>query len=96
MGRGEKHAGYEKFLKTNEDVERIRPFVEKKLSSILKRYDQIIVVAGKRYRQVLRNLWDLRFVAARASGYANLAKMVKDAIPPEKTLPSFEDNNHNS
>jgi len=81
--------GYEQRLSTKEDVERIRSTVEERLAPLLKNYDRIVVIAGKRYREVLRNLWDQRFVVVKAGGYAYLANMVEKAIPKGKILMSY-------
>jgi hypothetical protein len=81
--------GYEKFLQTKEDVERIRPLVEKRLKPILKNYEKILVIAGEKYREVLRNLWDERFITVKSKGYGNLCSIIKKVIPNEKSLLEF-------
>jgi len=81
--------GYEKVLRTKEDVKNIQPGVEMKLRPLLKNYDRIVVIAGKRYREVLKNLWDERFVAIKSKGYGDLCSIVSRAIPKEKTLLDF-------
>ncbi len=63
--------------------------VEKKLRPLLKNYDKILVVAGKRYREVLKNLWDERFVFVKSRGYGDLCRIVREAIPREKSLVEF-------
>ena len=81
--------GYEKVLRTKEDVKNIQPLVEEKLRPLLKDYDRIVVIAGKRYREVLKNLWDERFGAIKSKGYGDLCSIVKKAIPKEKSLLEF-------
>ncbi len=81
--------GYEMVLKTKEDVERIRPQVEEKLRPILKNYDKIVVIAGKQYREVLKNLWDERFVEIKSRGYGDLCSIVSRATVQEKSLLDF-------
>lgn len=82
--------GYEKVLRTKDDIERIRPVVEEKLRPLLKNYDKIIVIAGKQYREALKNLWDERFIAIKSRGYGDLCSIVKRAIPKERTLLDFK------
>ena len=81
--------GYEMVLRTKEDVERIRPQVEEKLRPILKNYDKIVVIAGRQYREVLKNLWDERFVEIKSRGYGDLCSIVSRATVQEKSLLDF-------
>jgi cytoplasmic iron level regulating protein YaaA (DUF328/UPF0246 family) len=81
--------GYEMVLKTKEDVERIRPQVEEKLRPLLERYDKVIVIAGKQYREVLKNLWDERFIAIKSKGYGDLCSIVSKATVQEKSILDF-------
>jgi len=76
--------GYEEVLRRKEDIKRIQPMVEKKLRPLLKDYDKILVIAGKQYREVLRNLWDERFVFVKSRGYGDLCSIVSKAIPKGK------------
>lgn len=69
-------AGYEKMLQNKRDVAEIRSEVESRLAEILPKYNKILVIAGKRYRQVLENLWDERFVFLKSKGYGDLCKKV--------------------
>jgi len=81
--------GYEQVLRTKEDIKKIQPRVEDKLRPLLKNYDRIVVIAGKRYREVLQNLWDERFMAIKSRGYGDLCSIVSKAIPKGKTLLDF-------
>jgi hypothetical protein len=81
--------GYEMVLKTKEDVERIRPQVEEKLRPLLERYDKVIVIAGKQYREVIKNLWDERFIAIKSKGYGDLCSIVSKATIQEKSILDF-------
>lgn len=81
--------GYEEVLRRKEDVERIQPVVEKKLRPLLKNYDRILVIAGKQYREVLRNFWDERFAFLKSRGYGDLCSIVSNATPKGKTLSDF-------
>jgi len=84
--------GYETQLKNKEDVSKIQPFVEKRLVPLLRNYDKIVVIAGKLYRKVLSNLWNERFSFVKGKGYADLCKIVKEAIPKGKSLLEFSEN----
>ena len=81
--------GYEKVLRTKKDVEEIRPIVEEKLRPILRNYDKILVIAGKRYREVLSNLWDERFITIKSKGYADLCRIIRKVIPKERSILEF-------
>ena len=81
--------GYEKVLQTKEDIRRIQPLVEDKLKPILKNYEKIVVIAGEKYREVLRNLWDERFIAVKSKGYGDLCSIIKKATPKGKSLLEF-------
>lgn len=81
--------GYDKVLQTREDIEEIRPIVEDRLKRVIKKYEKIIVIAGEKYRDVLRNLWDDRFITIISKGYGDLCKTIKEAIPQKKTLFDF-------
>jgi len=81
--------GYEKVLRTKDDVKRIQPLVEEKLRPLLNNYDKIVVIAGKQYREVLENLWNEKFVAIKGKGYGDLCSIVSKAIPKGKTLLDF-------
>lgn len=72
--------GYEQVLSSKKDVEHIKPEVIRKLSRILPNYSTILVIAGKRYREVLEDVWDNRFVYVKARGYALLRKKIVEAI----------------
>lgn len=84
--------GYEKVLRTKEDVKQIQPIVEKKLKPLLDKYDKIVVIAGKRYREVLENLWGERFTTIKSRGYGDLCSIVSKATPSDKSLLEFMDN----
>ncbi len=81
--------GYEKVLQTTDDVEKIRSIVEEKLKPILNDYEKIVVIAGEKYRETLRNLWDERFITVRSKGYGDLCRIIKEALPKEKSLLEF-------
>lgn len=81
--------GYEKVLKTREDIHRIKPQVTEKLAQILDKYDTVLVIAGKNYRQTLEDIWDDRFVYLKAGGYALMAKKVHKVIDDE-SIPSLK------
>jgi len=72
--------GYEKMLSSEKDINNIKNDVHEKLSKILPKYDTIIVIAGKRYRDVLEDIWDERFVYVKTKGYALLTRMIQEAI----------------
>jgi hypothetical protein len=81
--------GYETILKTKEDVEKIRPKVEEKLRAMLDNYDKVVVIAGKQYREVLKNLWNERFIAINSKGYGDLCSRVSKALMKERQLLDF-------
>ncbi|MEM2506502.1 MAG: tRNA-guanine transglycosylase DpdA [Nitrososphaeria archaeon] len=81
--------GYEKVIQTKEDVEDIRSIVEKKLKPILQNYEKIVIIAGEKYREILRNLWDERFISVKSRGYGELCHIIRDAIPKERSLLEF-------
>ena len=81
--------GYEKVLRTKDDVKRIQPLVEEKLRPLLNNYDKIVIIAGKQYREVLENLWNEKFVAIKSKGYGDLCSIVSKTIPKGKTLLDF-------
>ena len=73
--------GYNAVLKTKQDIERIRPGVEKELKTTLSSYNGIVVIAGEKYRRVLVNLLDDRFVFIKSVGIGDLVSIVGKAIP---------------
>jgi len=81
--------GYEKMLKTKEDVRQIQPLVEEKLRPLLHKYDKIIVIAGKTYRDVLQSLMDERFFVIKSKGYGDLCRIIKKSTPSSLTLLEF-------
>jgi len=81
--------GYEKVLRTKEDIEAMQPMVEKKLKPLLKNYEKILVIAGEKYRAVLQNLWDERFIVIKGKGYGDLCNIVKKAMPEGRSLFEF-------
>jgi hypothetical protein len=81
--------GYDKVLKTKQDVEEIRPSVEQRLKPILAKYDKIVVVAGKRYRQALSGLWDDHFFVIRNKGYGDLYSKIRKATKTDQVLVQF-------
>ena len=83
-------AGYEKMLRNKNDVAGIQRKVESRLTGILPKYNKILVIAGKRYRQALENLRDERFVFLKSIGYGDLCKKVSLATDnPNKSLLEF-------
>jgi hypothetical protein len=81
--------GYEKTLKTKGEIEGIRCLVEKKLKPILNKYEKILVIAGEKYREVLRNLWDERFIPIKSKGYADLCNIIKKSVRKDISLLEF-------
>jgi hypothetical protein len=81
--------GYEHVLRTEDDIKSIQSNVERKLAQLLRKYDKIIVIAGEKYRKVLHNLWDDRFITIRSSGYGDLCRVIKDATPITESLFKF-------
>lgn len=72
---------YEKVLNSRVDADQIRPIVEAGLMPILGSYDTILVIAGQRYREVLKHVIDERFVFLKAKGIGDLVHKVSVAIP---------------
>lgn len=81
--------GYEKFLKTKKDIERIKHKVIRKLQKIIPDYDRILVIAGKNYREVIRELIDDRFIFIKSKGYGDLCSKVTSVISRQRSLSSF-------
>jgi hypothetical protein len=81
--------GYEKVLRTREDIEAIRPLVEQRLKPLLTNYEKIVVIAGKKYRKILSNLWDDRFFIVRSKGYGDLCTKIKEVTLRDQTLEIF-------
>jgi hypothetical protein len=71
--------GYDKVLRTREDVEAIREQVEERLSRILLNYDTVLVIGGKLYRAALRNLWNDKFVTLKSRGYGDMTHMLANS-----------------
>ena len=78
--------GYDKVLKTKEDIERIKPLVLPKLKEIIKDYDVVLVIAGKKYRKVIEDLIDDKFIILTSKGYGDLCSKV---TIPSLTLNDF-------
>jgi hypothetical protein len=78
--------GYEQVLRTEDDIKSIQSIVERKLAQLLRKYDKIIVIAGEKYRKVLHNLWDDRFMTVRSKGYGDLCRIVQKATPETEPL----------
>lgn len=86
----EKIKGYNKVLKTQEDVDEIQTDALDDLLDILPSYDKIIVLAGKKYRKVIDPLLDYRFYVLKSQGYGDLCSKIKSATPPiERKLSEF-------
>lgn len=82
---------YEKMLKKKSDIVAIQPSVEKGLSEIIDTFDTILVIAGKNYRETLRNVIDERFVFVKSRGIGDLVHIVSEAIPkPDRRLDEFQ------
>ena len=77
--------GYEKFLKSKQDVENVKTKVLPKLSKILSNYDRFLVVAGQKYRRVIQSLMDERFFVLQTKGYGDLCSRIKRAISKTET-----------
>jgi len=77
--------GYEKMLRTKEDIEEIRPKVEARLKKILDKYDKIILVMGSKYIQVLEKIIDDRFFHVRSKGYGDLTGKIGKAAKASAT-----------
>jgi len=59
---------------------RLQEKVLSRLKEILPRYDRVIIVAGTRYRELLKPVWDDRFTYIKASGYGDMVRKVKELI----------------
>ena len=84
----ERIEGYEQALKTQKDIDRIKPQVTDRLTQILEKYDTVLVIAGKKYRKTLEDVWDDRFIYLKAGGYALMVKKVHTVI--DEVIPSLE------
>ncbi len=82
--------GYEKVLKSKEDIEFMKIGLEERLSDVIDRYDQIIVIAGLNYRKVLEDIWDERFIFLKGRGIGDIYSIVAKAIPQrDRSLDEF-------
>ena len=82
--------GYNEVLKTKEDVKRLKPLVIPKLKEIIEKYDVILVIAGKKYRDVIDDVFSNKFIILQAKGYGDFCKKV-DSISQlhQSTLNNF-------
>lgn len=71
---------YEKRLSTSEDIDEIRDKVSREFQKISDKYDQVLVIAGEKYRSALEDVWDDRFITLRAPSYVFMQKIVTDAV----------------
>ena len=69
--------GYEKYLKNKNDIKKIKQKVVPKLMEIIQNYDNILVIAGENYREVINELVDDRFIFIKSKGYGDLCSKVK-------------------
>lgn len=76
-------ADFHKHLSTKQDTKRIERLREKiipKLKEILPKYKEVIVIAGRFYRELLQPVWDERFTTIKAEGYGDLLRKIKEMI----------------
>lgn len=72
--------GYEKFLRTKTDRERIKQIVLPVLSKKLPDYDTFLVIAGQNYRRVIESIMGEKFFVLKSKGYGDLCSKVRHAI----------------
>ena len=72
--------GYEKVLKTKKDIEEVKLKVIPKLKKIITDYDNIIVIAGKNYREVIKELVDDKFFFIKSKGYGDLCSKIRQIV----------------
>ncbi|MEM1990631.1 MAG: tRNA-guanine transglycosylase DpdA [Candidatus Bathyarchaeia archaeon] len=72
--------GYEKVLRTKEDVEVIRPIVEERLRKVLDKYEKVVVIAGANYLKTLERVIDDRFYQVKGQGYGDICSKVRKAL----------------
>jgi len=72
--------GYEKFLKYKRDINEVKPKIIPKLKEIIIHYDYILVIAGKKYREILDEIIDDRFIYIKSKGYGDLCSKINNAL----------------
>jgi len=70
---------YEQTIQSKKDVEKLQRIVLPKLD--ITEYGRIIVLTGKKYREILEPNWDERFVFIKSKGYGDLCKQIAQKIP---------------
>lgn len=80
-------AGYEKVIKTKKDIQNLKSIVYEKLKKIIPRYDVILLIMGKRYREVLSDILNENFIILRSKGYGDLCS--KLVFPTDFNLLKF-------
>ena len=71
---------YDKVLRTYADAESLRPEIERELSLLHGGYDQILVIAGDKYRRTLKGIADERYYFLKTSGIGHTLHLLKEQI----------------
>jgi len=83
----EKIEPYEEELRTSEDIKRIQSKVLSQLKKIVPKYGNIIIIAGEKYRSVIKPLkTDSWFFLKSSKGYGDLCRMVSQKIGEQTKL----------
>lgn len=72
---------YNKRLSNKSESVSLRPKVLPDLTKLLHKYESFLVLAGKRYREVIEPIMDDRFFVLDSEGYGDLCSKVDSAIP---------------
>ena len=74
-------AVYDETLNSEEERVKLRSEVIPELAAILQDYDDVLVIAGEKYRKAIEPLFDNRFHILNSTGYIDLWTKVRDAVP---------------
>jgi hypothetical protein len=72
---------YDETLESKEEGIRLQSEIIPELAAILQDYDNVLVIAGEKYRKSIEPLYDSRFHVLNSTGYIDLWMKVRDAVP---------------
>ena len=76
---------YKSFETKETTIKDLSSKVIPRLEKILPKYQKVIVLAGKRYRDLLTPAWDERFSYVESSGYGDLQGKIRKMINEKST-----------
>lgn len=72
--------GYDKSIRTKNDIKRLQKFIESRFSSLIKQYDLIFVVAYGNYRKVLTPFLNQKFLFFGKKRFERLLHRLRTAL----------------